>query len=303
MSDPGGPATPAHPVAPTPIRLRGANGLSLAADEWGDPERQTVLLLHGGGQTRHSWKRAGAALARYGLHVVSMDLRGHGDSDWCERSEYGVQACADDVLEVLPRIGAPAVLVGASLGGLTALRVTELAPNLVTALVLVDIVVQIEQQGTERIREFMAGAPHGFATLDEAADAVAAYLPHRPRPEQSAGLRKNLRQHGDGRWYWHWDPDWLTPAAIEATTGIMDELDDAARRVQVPTLLLHGTHSDIVSHEGVNHFKGLVPHAEVLELADAAHTAAADDNDAFTAAVVEMCRVHLDIPVERSRAR
>ena len=281
---------------PHPIRLEGAGGIQLAADEWGDREHPTVLLLHGGGQTRHSWKKAGHALSRYGLHVVTMDLRGHGDSDWSDTGDYGVRVCADDVLQVLPQIGPPAVLVGASLGGLTSLMVLDRAPELVRALVLVDIVVQYQPQGAARIREFMTSAPRGFASLEEAADAVAAYLPHRPRPEAIHGLRKNLRWR-DGRWHWHWDPAWFAPEVVASTTATMHQLDEAARRVQVPTLLLHGEHSDIVNQEGVDHFRGLVPHAEVLELADAAHTAATDDNDGFVAAVVDMCRAHLDVAV------
>lgn len=285
------------PAGPRPLRLEGADGIGLAADEWGDRDHQTVLLLHGGGQTRHSWKKAGRALSRYGLHVVTLDLRGHGDSDWSETGRYGVPACADDIVAVLPQIGTPTVLVGASLGGLTSLMVVDRVPDQVTALVLVDIVVRYRPEGAERIREFMTGAPHGFASLEEAADAVAAYLPHRPRPEDVEGLRKNLRRRADGRWLWHWDPAWSSPAVVEAGRATVASLDEAARRVRVPTLLLHGEHSDVVGQEGVDHFRELVPHAEVLELADAAHTAAADDNDAFVAAVVDMCRTHLDIAV------
>ncbi len=197
---------------------------------------------------------------------------------------------------MLPQIGTPAVLVGASLGGLTSLMVIDRAPELVRALVLVDIVVRYQPQGAARIREFMTSAPRGFASLEEAADAVAAYLPHRPRPEAIHGLRKNLRWR-DGRWHWHWDPAWFTPSVVSTTTATMAALDEAAGRVRVPTLLLHGELSDVVSQEGVDHFRGLVPHAEVLELADATHTAATDDNDGFVAAVVEMCRTHLDIAV------
>src|SRR5205085_10912095 len=74
------------------------------------------------------------------------------------------------------------------------------------ALVLVDVAHQVELEGRNRIGTFMTGAPDGFASLEEAADAIAAYNPHRPRPTDLSGLAKNLRQREDGRWVWHWDP-------------------------------------------------------------------------------------------------
>ncbi len=267
------------------IRVDGAGGVMLAADEWGDPSQRTVLLLHGGGQTRHSWKSAGTVLADAGLHVVAMDLRGHGDSDWAPDGDYRITSLRDDILAALPRVGPPVTLVGASLGGITSLLVIAAAPALVDRLVLVDIVTRLEPAGTDRILGFLRATPDGFASLDEAADAVAAYLPHRERPRTADGLRKNLRLRG-GRWYWHWDP------AVFGDEGPrpgddLEALDAAARSVRVPTLLLRGGRSDIVSDEGVEHFRTLIPHVAVVRLDEAAHTAAADDNDAFTSAVAD----------------
>jgi pimeloyl-ACP methyl ester carboxylesterase len=272
------------------VWFHGADGLSLAADEWGDPTDPSVLLLHGGGQTRHSWKTAGTVLARAGFHCVAMDLRGHGESDWASDGRYSLEAFRDDVLVVAHQLRPPVTLVGASLGGLTSLLVTQAAPGMVRALVLVDIVPKMEPAGTGRILDFMRGSPHGFASLDEAAEAVAAYLPHRKRPRSVAGLRKNLREHADGRWYWHWDPA-LAHSMLGREPGEAAEmLDGAARSVQCPTLLLHGRRSDVVSEAGVEHLRGLLAHVEVVRLDDAAHTAAADDNDAFAAAVAQFCQ-------------
>lgn len=270
---------------PRTLRLPGSGGLTLAADEWGDPAAPTVLLLHGGGQTRHSWKTAGAHLAAHGLHAVALDSRGHGDSDWAPtRDQYRLEDLCADVLAVLPGLSPPVTLVGASMGGLVSLRLAATHPELVARLILVDIVVRMEPEGIDRIREFMRSAPDGFATLEDAADAVAAYLPHRPRPHSVEGLRKNLRLR-EGRWHWHWDPTMFAGGPPDAIPFV-SELDGLARQVQAPTLLLRGAKSDIVSDEGVEHFTGLIPHVSVASLDDAAHTAAADDNDAFTAAVV-----------------
>lgn len=273
----------------TTVRLTGADGSRLVADTWGAPGAATVLMLHGGGQTRHSWKATGALLAGQALHVVALDARGHGDSDWAADGDYTPEAHSADVLAVLDQIPSPVVLVGASMGGLTGLLVAqEAGPARVRSLALVDVVPRYEKAGSTRIRDFMRGSPHGFATLDEAADAVAAYLPHRTRPKSSEGLRRNLRLREDGRWHWHWDPRMMSGPQGDPQERTA-RLEDAARSLSVPVLLLHGRKSDVVSEEGVRAFRALVPHADVVSLAGAAHTAAGDDNDAFTSAVVEFC--------------
>lgn len=272
-------------IAPVRRRIKGAAGLTVALDEWGSPEDPLVVFLHGGGQTRHSWKQAGSQLAEAGVHTVTVDLRGHGDSDWSPDGDYSLHSIRDDIVALLSSFGEPATLVGASLGGLTALMVSDERPDLVDRLVLVDVVTRIEQTGSERIRDFMQSAPDGFTSLEEAADTIAAYLPHRARPRSTQGLKKNLRQHADGRWYWHWDPAMFQTPPDVNPLGMAADLDAAARRLRVPTLLLQGALSDVVSDEGVEHFRGLVPHVQVVRLDGAAHTAAADDNDAFTRAV------------------
>src|SRR5699024_31719 len=119
--------------------------------------------------------------------------------------------------------------------------------DLASALVLVDVVPRVEREGTDRISRFMTGNPDGFANFEEAADAVAAYLPHRPRPKSTGGLRKNLRQRDDGRWYWHWDPEFVTGELRPETHRLVERMCDAARRVRVPALLVRGTLSDVVS--------------------------------------------------------
>ncbi|WP_308161299.1 alpha/beta fold hydrolase [Dietzia psychralcaliphila] len=269
----------------TSRHLDGVQGIRLAVDEWGHADDPLVVFLHGGGQTRHSWKRAGSQLAEAGMHSVTVDLRGHGDSDWSTEANYDLPSLRDDIVSVLTGLGGRATLVGASLGGLTALLVADSRPDLVERLVLVDVVTKIEQTGSERIQGFMQSAPDGFDSLEDAADAIAAYLPHRPRPDSTAGLRKNLRQRENGRWFWHWDPAMFDKPPVLNPLTMSRELDEAAQRLTIPVLLLQGALSDVVSDEGVDHFRGLVPQLQVIRLSGAAHTAAADDNDAFTQAV------------------
>ena len=271
------------------VTFRGVDDLALVADEWNRDaaDGPTILMLHGGGQNRFSWKNTGQTLADAGYHVIALDSRGHGDSDRAPSADYSVESLCADTLQVLYQIGGPVVLIGASMGGLTGIQAAyEAGPEIVTKLVLVDVVPKFEKDGSARIRDFMASGLEGFASLDEAADAVAAYLPHRPKPRSPEGLKKNLRLREDGRWYWHWDPAFLTKPQDDPFVR-MEKLEQAAVKLEVPILLIRGRLSDVVSEDGVQDFLAKVPHAEFVELADAGHTAAGDDNDAFTDVVVQ----------------
>lgn len=266
-------------------------GITLVADEWNRgassaADLPAILLLHGGGQNRFSWKNTSQIFADHGMHVVALDSRGHGDSDRAPDANYSVDALCADTLAVIEQIGRPVVLIGASMGGMTGmLAADEAGPEVVTKLVLVDVVPRYEKDGSARIRDFMASGEDGFETLDQAADAVAAYLPHRTRPRSPEGLKKNLRLR-DGRWYWHWDPAFLT-APDDDRFVRMDKLERAVMDLTIPILLIRGKLSDVVSEEGVRDFLEKVPNAEFAELSEAGHTAAGDDNDAFSEVVVQ----------------
>jgi pimeloyl-ACP methyl ester carboxylesterase len=281
----------AEQIQPHTVTFRGTEGLNLVGDEWNRgaasaADRPTVLMLHGGGQNRFSWKNTGQILAERGLHVIALDSRGHGDSDRSATANYTVDAMCEDTLSVLEQIGRPVALIGASMGGMTGLLVADRAgPQKVTQLVLVDVVPRYEKSGSARIRDFMFSGVDGFDSLDAAADAVADYLPHRARPRSSEGLKKNLRLR-DGRWYWHWDPAFLTVPNDDRFVR-EDKLEQAAIDLTIPILLIRGKLSDVVSPEGVKDFLTKVPSAEFVELSDAGHTAAGDDNDAFSEVVVQ----------------
>lgn len=268
------------------------NELSLVGDVWGRDEAPVVLLLHGGGQTRHAWGGTASALAAGGWRAIALDLRGHGESSWAPDGDYSLDTLASDVESVLASIGSPAVVVGASLGGLTSLTLLERGHIPCRALVLVDVTPRLEPAGTQRIGEFMRARPDGFASLEEVADAVAAYSPHRPRPSDLSGLAKNVRLGPDGRYRWHWDPN-LLGGNGPGRKGLEirhDRLLEAARSLVLPVLLVRGKMSDIVSEESVAEFLSAVPHARYIDVADAAHMVAGDQNDAFTTAVSEFLR-------------
>ncbi len=269
------------------VVLASHDGLQLVGDAYGDPTARPVLLLHGGGQTRNAWGGTAAALAAAGLHAVALDMRGHGESDWASDGNYRLVAYAADLAAIVGRFERPVAVVGASLGGLAALLAEgEAEGPLLAALVLVDIAPRLEMKGVSRIIGFMTAHPDGFASLDEAADAVAGFLHHRPRPGDTAGLAKNLRQGADGRYRWHWDPRFIRgDYGIDANT-FQRRLSACAQHLDVPTLLVRGRQSDVLSEEAAKEFLELAPHAEYVDVAHAAHMVAGDRNDAFTDAVV-----------------
>jgi pimeloyl-ACP methyl ester carboxylesterase len=257
-----------------------SDDVTIRGERWTAPQQLgTVILLHGGGQTRRSWRLTAGRLQSAGWTAVTYDLRGHGDSDW----SAGVKYSTDDMVGDLRRLmswldpAEPPVLVGASLGGLTSL-VLEGEVGLAKALVLVDVAVHLDPAGVERIMAFMARHRAGFATLEEAGLSIAAYR-KSPRIPSTEGLHHNLRRHADGRWHWHWDPAFLGDPPIRRTDEA--RVARAARQVQVPVLLVRGRTSDVVTDGVVDDLVQLVPQAEVLA-ANAGHMVVGDDNDAFT---------------------
>ena len=270
-------------------------GLQLAGESYGDPGDPPVILLHGGGQTRHAWRTSARTLAEHGWQTHAIDLRGHGDSDWAPDGDYTIDGFAADLRAVARTMDQRPVVVGASLGGLTSLIAhAESDPpgTLLSGIVLVDVAPKIESAGVARIGDFMTAHLDGFASLEEVADAVAAYNPHRPRPTDLSGLAKNVRQREDGRWYWHWDPAFVGGkfgSSDETRSSVLDSnrLEDAARSLTIPTLLVRGRMSDLLSAEGAQALLDLVPQARLVDVAGAGHMVAGDRNDLFNDAVAE----------------
>ncbi|ORV69424.1 peroxidase [Mycolicibacter hiberniae] len=268
------------------------------SDRHGDPDARAVVFLHGGGQTRRSWGRAAAAVAARGWQAVTVDLRGHGESDWANQGDYRLVSFATDVHEVLRTLPPDPVLVGASLGGCTAMLLAgELAPGAASAVVLVDIVPNMDASGAQRVQAFMAeNMESGFHSLDEVADAIAAYNPHRPRPADLQGLTTNLRRRGD-RWYWHWDPEFIRGPEHQGPMEIhdVDRLNAAVRTILdggVPMLLVRGQLSDLVSAANAEEFLARFPQVEFVDVAGAGHMVAGDRNDVFADAILEFLARH-----------
>lgn len=269
------------------IQYSGHANLTLVADIGGEAYHPPVILLHGGGQTRHSWRRLGKALVDFGYQVINLDLRGHGDSAHSRDGNYSLDAFIKDLKVVVDTLEHPPVLIGASLGGAIALLACgESEPICARALVLVDVVPRMSLQGVENIRQFMANTLIGFASLDEAADAIAQYSPLRKKPASTQGLLKVLRLHDDGRYHWHWDPAFLNDESRSASAPFTNRMEVAATAIRIPTLLIRGAESDVVSEEAAQSLIDLIPQAQLHDVSGAGHMVGGDKNDHFNQAIL-----------------
>lgn len=275
------------PGTPDPMHFwNGEGGLRIAGDSWGDPDGPLVLLQHGGGQTRHAWKGAGERLGAAGYCAIAFDARGHGDTDWSPDGDYGQDVMVKDLVHVVAALGnRRAVMVGASMGGGTSLVSVGEEHVDATALVMVDVAPRLEPEGVDKIQAFMHQKPTGFDSLEEVADAIASYQPHRKRPKNLSGLVKNVRLGADGKYHWHWDPRFRPTRHDMAKRHV--RLEACARNLTLPTLLVRGGLSDVLSEDGAAEFRKLCPHTEYVNVTSAGHMVAGDRNDVFGHAVID----------------
>lgn len=270
------------------IQFKIQDDLTIVGDAWGSPDDPPVILTHGAGQTRHAWGATAKKLAAHGWYAIAVDLRGHGDSSWVSDGNYEMEAYAHDLARMAAQLTQKPAVVGASLGGISSLLATlQHGPDILTALVLVDITPFMSQEGVSEVLSFMAAkVEEGFASLEEAADTIAAFLPNRPRPKSLEGLAKNLRLNEDGRYRWHWDPRFMDSRNPHEPRD-NSKFIAAAKQLKIPTLLVRGRMSTLISEESAKQFLELVPHAQYVDVKNAGHMIAGDRNDIFTKAVVD----------------
>lgn len=275
------------PAIPSrPLRLATSDGVSLALEQFGEAPGPAVVFAHGFGQTRDAWTSCAGAAADQGWVAITYDARGHGHSTWLESRDYSVDQMVADMGQVAAQAPSLPVIVGASMGGLVGIAMAGADASSCRALILVDVTPRWEPAGVERILDFMRAYPDGFADYNEAADAIAAHLPHRKSRKSPQRLRRLLIEKENGRLHWHWDPGMLAPIAEDGERHQADLLE-AATRIRVPTLLISGAASDVVSDSTINEFLELVPHARHVMVANATHMVVGDENSQFTRHVLE----------------
>jgi pimeloyl-ACP methyl ester carboxylesterase len=273
-------------LTPVRVTLAGADGDVLVGDGYGRAP-YAAILTHGGGQTRHAWGRSAARLAEFGLPALSLDLRGHGESDWDRSGRYAFTDHVRDLCQVVTGQGTPVVLIGASLGGVASLVAAPRLAGLVRAVVLVDVTAKLRAEGVARILTFMRASPDGFTDLDEARSAIMAYQPHRTRQAAEGSMRRNLRRRQDGRWVWHWDPATLNFATTPWLAKQRRDMEGAAAALAVPVILIRGADSDVVSEADADAMLATTKYGVRVEVPGARHMVAGDNNDIFSSAMLD----------------
>lgn len=227
------------------IEVDGGRRVSVLA--WGDAEPDAVLF-HGGAQNAHTWDTVALALGR---PLLAVDLPGHGRSDWRDDHDYSPATNAAALEEVV-RAMAPraALVVGMSLGGLSALALARRAPDLVRRLALVDVTPGTDREKAEPIAAFVAGPP-SFASFEEILARTVAYNPTRSESSLRRGILHNAYEREDGSWVWRYDRTW--GGDIGEHVGFRRQWDDV-ENLDVPALLVRGSESGVVTDEDVAEF-------------------------------------------------
>ena len=278
------------PSTPVTERLTTPSGITVEFDLWGKIKRDAILLLHGGGQTRHSWNATAEKITQVDGCAITMDLRGHGDSDWSHGGDYELSDFSEDVAFLIDTLEIQPSLVGASLGGLVGIYLEgRYSPGSISALVLVDIVPNINVLGAEKIKDFMLEhSKTGFSSLSEVSDILFEYNPHREKSSDLEGLKKNLRKRGE-KWFWHWDPLFISSERGKENPDMRNPelLNELCSNISVPMLLVRGKLSDLVTEIQVREFLERFPEASFADVSGAGHMVVGDKNDAFANEVIE----------------
>ncbi|HET9629581.1 MAG TPA: alpha/beta hydrolase [Novosphingobium sp.] len=271
----------------------GGDGIRLAADFYGPDSGAPVLLIGGLGQTRHSWRRVALRLAEQGYRAITLDFRGHGESDRAPDGDYSYPRQSADLAAVARAVGRPLVLVGNSLGGkLCFATAGNYGEEVCSALVMVDTVPRNNREAVAEVAQSMTVSPEGFDSPDSAARHLAESRGAPFSPGDGERLRRNMRQDDSGRWHWHWDGSYRDPSHGLGRDVGAAYLEAAARNVKVPALLAWCELSEVVTADGVAALKAVLPQLEVEIIAGARHMIVGDENDVFADSLIGFLTRH-----------
>jgi esterase len=264
-----------------------ANGLKLHYQDWGTPGAPPILMLHGFGVSGHMFDEF-AERMRDTHRLIALDQRGHGDSDWSEEGDYTRDAFVADIEAAREQLGLDRfVLVGHSMGGLNAVAYTVRHPERVKALVLVDVGPEAAKEGVDNIMRFTQGPDE--LEFDEFVELAHRFNPRRSIENIRDRMRTRLRQTEGGKWTWKFDKRFRQKdSGLRVGSELSnDESWQLFRQVRVPTLLVRGSESDVLTEEVAQRAAREMPQARLVTVAGAGHSVPGDNPDDFTAAVRE----------------
>ena len=262
-----------------------ANGLKFHYLDWGTAEKPTILFLHGGLQQGHSWDFVALSLCQ-DYHVLALDARGHGDSQWAPGGDYSLDAHLNDLDGFVEALGLePFILVGHSMGGRNGYVFAARNPDKVKALVIVDTGPQATSVGEERIRRFRE-LPDELDSYQEFASRVHEYT-GRPLEQVLGALKYIIRQRPDGKWTWKYDKLLRTPDYRPASWP-QEKLWECLSGIRCPTLIIRGGESDIFSTEVMEKMLQVIPQSTSTIVPRAGHLVAGDNPIDFLKALRNM---------------
>jgi pimeloyl-ACP methyl ester carboxylesterase len=253
--------------------------------EWGDRSFPTLLLLHGGNQSAHSWDLVSLHLANR-FHVIAPDQRGHGDSEWARDADYSSHAMAADATSILSDLGvAQPTVIGHSMGGMNTLRLALQQPDLPQRLVLVDIGPELSEAGTKTIRNFVT-ENREFDDLEDFIQNVQRYDPYRSREHIERTVKYNLLQRADGKYVSKRDhgPRLATTRSQREESDRFSLTD--ATVISQPTLVIRGADSNVLSSGAAERFVQALPHGQLRTVPDSGHNVHGQNTIGFLEALV-----------------
>ena len=258
------------------------NGMNFHYLEWGDPGNPLIVMLHGGSQQAHSWDFVSLPLSEH-FHIIAMDQRGHGDSDWAPEGDYSLEAHQRDIDGFVEALGlANFNLIGHSMGGRNSYVWASRHPSVLRSLVIVDTGPVAQSRGRNRIQNFRE-LPDELDTFEEFADRVQEYT-GRSREQTLGALKYSIRQRPDGKWSWKYDKLLRTPGR-QGPQWSSDQLWEAVAKITCPTLVVRGGDSDIFADETMQQMRQVIPHCDTVTVPNAGHLVAGDNPGDFLTAV------------------
>jgi esterase len=259
------------------------NGLRLHYLDWGNPNASPVVLLHGLCGNAHYWDFFASSVASE-YHVLALDQRGHGDSGWAE--SYGPKGYVLDLEAFADNLGLDKfVLIGHSMGGINAIIYAAQHPDLISALMIVDIGPEINSAGIERMERERASEPEAFGSEEEAISYMKKVEPRQSDDFIQHQVKYALKQDDKGNLTFKYDPA-LCSTELHSPDWLWDYID----HVVCPTLLIHGLESDMLASEVAQMMISRLAFGSMVDIGRAGHSVPGDNPEAFEATVCKFLR-------------